>query len=1350
MNRSIYEKIKTFIASKSISYWNYKFLKNPGQYGIKSDELIKTKGGYESKAPDGFIIGNKECLAAIGCPAVAAESVYNYYNDDLQDNVEYIDLLMSPSRMSVLIGPEKRIEHLKILFNEMRFQDLIISYKINGEKRGIPLWSMENRFLKRFEKTRIVISEFFNKEIRIQIISFALKVPEKRDIPVIPRIIVIDNITNSRISKVRLGIVCFNMAFDWEIAQKENSSRIDIGYKNQPVFWSVLLGNSNQNRNNDQMMSLKDLHYEDFEEFNSEFGNNPLKIYELMHDETENQKSYSSVGMGIIVSDLGDIESNNSLSFDFTIIPSKNENSLENTLKNLESYGLYASSEKSIDILHCLTQTFDEWIDWFERVEIQVSDEKIFGLIDSLLTMLRCVVSNRAIHIGTLYYSHNSAFWRDNYWIQNAFLKAGRYEYSRRDLNFFHSAWKKRGFKNSYSILPIKGHSANSREIRSEIPLYSVLMVRNLFKWLNDSELLDLYRDMISESIDESLYAENNLCLLNSDETWIWPCYVNEHDYYIDNSLISLCAYNFAAQLCRRKEYKDKLNSWNKKKNDIIDGLVHNLILKEQFRFATGIDNNGYQDESLVTTLSARPLLLNLKDILEPIIKKDLNITFEHAVFNALCLIWDVMKPTRVIRSHTRTSAIEGNTIGHYLEACSELDVPFLEELLTYTLDFSNCTGSVNEIHDMYNHKWGTGKQRTWDSSSLLSGLIHYLFGVTPYRDHVEFNPHLPKHVHSSKFSNFRVHDFEVIISCHKHGDNMERSVFLKDIKNENFQDLGMPIPEIGVLRTNLPGKFIVYDGEISRNKDNNKLFSNYFATTLKIKQRFIDTNTDNQDIPLFSIENPLITGQKYWKIFIYRNHLKSLTYKKYTIDLPAHKIQIAINNYTDEKSEKYSHIIVQNSGKIPIRLYVDVSDHTHYDPIKSEQHKSINLRLHDIEHSHEHHHGHEEKHSDKHHHEHEEKHSYEHHHHHAHKPQFDYPFKDIYSHIITKKPYWKPHPLIQNLEKTLFQANDCKEQPVVIVCDDSSLQHAKQVYKMIAIIKQMFIPIFKVESENNILKSKVIEHEKKSQNVILILKRNIEEIYGKSKYQTIIDSKSKKPISCFKILQNTDTSNKNQYVFYIKNNGHCYQDTHKFCGVLNTYLMPQRKKAIAMYPYGLIALSDIIGDKITEKLPVTVRVLSQHPINMYIQDKDYHDLSIDSEIDCTKYDKSNKVQKPYINISAVNGAIPLEIAAGGIAKGTNCMKLFIEGNSDVPITVEIKFQLPQNFEPIWLMGKQRERTIDKTELIKNSDGKKTMKILLNLGKPVHKYLRQKSLDPKERKLEYLFGKYPKYPKDLR
>lgn len=1436
------EKISEILNSKEKSEWYYVYTENPAALGLDPDDLRAFKQGFESKAPDGFVIGNDEILAAVGCPTYTAESIYEFYNQPGQNN-EDIDLNMYPSRLSVLVGPHKKYEHLKVLFNQVRFQDYVISYKDDGAANRshiMPLWKFPNRLLYRVRKSRIIIAEIFNEDLRIQIITYAFKQRKKEDLPLIPQIIIIENLSKHEISDVKIGYTLANYGKNWKIRQNKQRRCLSIKQGINECEWHVLYTRQNDSSDGSEPFFLEFADCDDEKDFEEEINSISNFSNDPHNPGSKEDIIFENVGFGILVQDIGDLRPRDSEIRSFTSLLTATEREFDDAMLSLDASEFYS---EEFDHYLLLKNAIEEAEHWYDKVPVSVSEQKIEDLIDSLLTLLRCIGGKKAIHVGTLYYPHDSAFWRDNFWLQNAFLKSGRYEYVQRDLNFFKSAWKQDGFKNSYRISSKRGHSGGSRELRSEIAFYPALMSKNLCTWNSGVSLDQLSYGMIKEGLEAGLTSDNNAFILNSDETWIWPAYVNEHDYYIDNSFIALKAYKSGMKIAHDLNKQEDQNNWREKFDKILNGIEQNFLLSSQYRFGLGIDNNGLKDESLVPTLQGRPFLLDLTSDLDQICRKNMSITAKHALYNGLSLIWDIMSPRGKIHSHTRTAAIEGNTIGHYLYACSDLDVEYMDAVLNKAIEFSNCTGSVNEIHDIYNAKWGTGKQRTWDSSSLLHGILHYFFGVEPAEHGIIFNPHLPDGVHSAKIAKLRVKAFETTISTHKHGDNLERSLFLRDINNKEASDMGFPIPEVGIVKTNIPGKIYIATGEVTRNKQHPDLVQNYFKTSIEIYMPFIYTTTETQEIPALSVVNPYGGyDQSHWTIEFCGEHIGNLPKNQYSLEFPSHKWLLKLSKITNKHGNEFTKISIENKSKEPLKIKfreeleesvkmqpnsvqtimlnistheTDISEnqvvvkvqkrqdvefsimhsdhghnsngaphshyHLHQEKEGSDDHGHSHLHNHkgDKNHAHHHDHDHEQKgdqthfhnnkdpedgedrpkrdyhqinaqkdtqsnsHEHSHEHLHTHSHTHSHGHPHAHNKQYNYPFRNKYEHIAAEKPYWKPHPLIQHLDRIMFQNSMNPKAACVLIASEDSVAHIQEIYTQFAIIKQYLLPmrIFSNEDEGIRKMKAVIEKARqRGSNIVMVHTRSYTEILGDDYIRVFSDEDRNHH---FQILQHSNHKKRSNYVFYIKNSGHCYQDTHHFNQVLGTYLKPHRKKAMSMFPYGLMKLSDTIGDEIDDCFPIEIQ--ASEDINIYLQGDEFHGTEYSGDLDGEKKMRGMKPKGNYISIYSINKYVPFEIAAGGLAQGKHNIQFVIDAFAEKKVDINLKITLPQNFHAVWLRGKQRERTLDKTQILKKSDGTKIFHQELHPGTEVHEFIRSKDPDPRSRNLAFIFGKYPRF-----
>ena len=67
---------------------------------------------------------------------------------------------------------------------------------------------------------------------------------------------------------------------------------------------------------------------------------------------------------------------------------------------------------------------------------------------------------------------------------------------------------------------------------------------------------------MVQNCLDSTLACLNNLFILNSDETSIWAAYVNEMDYYIDNSMTMIAGMSFGSKIASLLGFEEDYAHW--------------------------------------------------------------------------------------------------------------------------------------------------------------------------------------------------------------------------------------------------------------------------------------------------------------------------------------------------------------------------------------------------------------------------------------------------------------------------------------------------------------------------------------------------------------------------------------------------------------------------------------------------------------------------------------------------------------------------------------------------------------------------------------------------------------------
>lgn len=431
-----------------------------------------------------------------------------------------------------------------------------------------------------------------------------------------------------------------------------------------------------------------------------------------------------------------------------------------------------------------------------------------------------------AIHTGSTIYDHGYAFFRDNYWIQRAYFKAGRLNAPKKDFEFMINCVKENGLANSYKISTGEPQFS-SMEVRVETPAFLPLMTQNYYLWTKDADLIFQIYPLLRNIMKEPLPAPNGLFILNSDETWIWPSYVNEIDYYIDNSYLMIAAaefienitysidfvepseksnqfdrfnlmkYNLNHESLRPRSQKIQNKGFLKEimdfKENIIKAVFKNYLDHDKMEFAHSIDINSLKDTTSFIQSASTPFLIkNIFEALDEFKTHDILDTKSickntfHKSINSMGLYDEQTQP--LIRSHSRTAATVGNIFGHSLFAATEMNLPnnIMAKLIDSSLKSLSCTGTSAEIFDIYYPRWCTEKRRLWDSLSIFEGFLHYLFEIEPGIEVCKFRPKILNDKGYTIIKDIQIHSNNYIALAYRARDldkMIHDNPFIGDIK---------------------------------------------------------------------------------------------------------------------------------------------------------------------------------------------------------------------------------------------------------------------------------------------------------------------------------------------------------------------------------------------------------------------------------------------------------------------------------------------------------------------------------------------------------------------------------------
>ncbi|MFX0103088.1 MAG: hypothetical protein ACFFCS_26210, partial [Candidatus Hodarchaeota archaeon] len=296
----------------------------------------------------------------------------------------------------------------------------------------------------------------------------------------------------------------------------------------------------------------------------------------------------------------------------------------------------------------------------------------------------------------------------------------------------------------------------SSREYRMELPGYRILMLRDVDLHLDDDNVMRSWLPLIENYVKMAGFCANNLHIILSDETWIWPCRINDTHYHIDNTILLLAAFDYLARRLpqiKNDENSKKIDDMLSYINEKID-LMNDALVKHygsDNRIAISTDDLGNPDHSIISNEICRPFVIQPSSTPLKVERDDPK--WRKLLHDGLSLAWSSNYSNKMVRSDSKTNALTGNTPGYFLAAAGRTDSPHGNLALEGLLHFIDSTGAVYECHDIYDEFWGTEKRRVWDTCTCLMGVQSYIFGFDPGPEFLEIAPHLPENASSLEFS---------------------------------------------------------------------------------------------------------------------------------------------------------------------------------------------------------------------------------------------------------------------------------------------------------------------------------------------------------------------------------------------------------------------------------------------------------------------------------------------------------------------------------------------------------------------------------------------------------------------
>ena len=676
----------------------------------KPSNAIKRGNAWVPVSPDGYTIGNSKIFVAIGMPPTDIEHIHNFYtNSSLK--IPFINEF-NCARVSLLMGPNKDYYHLQNIPAVWKVQDFQLCYEIENEILDIPCSDINYQTSRRVSNTSIIHTTLKNRPLQAEIIDFC---PKNPDAPCFYRVITLKNKSNQNIRNIAFNIVLEHYGRSWNWIFHKDDNILEITEKKDNMnFFIKLVGIG-------ELATRVDANKE-----------RPLR-FSFLNKKPDNIKGEKAgfINYAIIKPVLGAWEELTfGIKFDTTGKIKEavfQEDNIESVFKKLDN------TEKS-------------WKNGVIRVKFSSDDSKLEALVDALVSMNMNHISEKGIHSGSVYYSHGRAWTRDNYWNQRGYQVSGYQEPAFSNVRFFLNAMKQNEFRfaNSYNLDNYSSSIPNCDPL-IELPSYYILMLADLRKYAPEKFVKlpqDEIKRVINTFLNEIRFTDDFTIPLNSDETWIWPCDVSETGVVLDNSLLTISALIVLKSWLKEHLSNAQLQKINNLHKHLTSGLKKFIIDCNESRLAVAIDDDGIQDETIITNVLSRPFVLDLNRNMSP--------EFEEIFLNGVIKCWQNCKHPLILggmiaRSHSATSAMTGNSPGYLLEALGKINARTQgDQILEGIMNFVNCTGTVNELHDIYDPSWGTERRRMWDSQVILAGVMQYILGTVITQEYVEFTPYCP------------------------------------------------------------------------------------------------------------------------------------------------------------------------------------------------------------------------------------------------------------------------------------------------------------------------------------------------------------------------------------------------------------------------------------------------------------------------------------------------------------------------------------------------------------------------------------------------------------------------------
>ncbi len=400
---------------------------------------------------------------------------------------------------------------------------------------------------------------------------------------------------------------------------------------------------------------------------------------------------------------------------------------------------LDALQAESIQFL--LERTYSFWQNWCNQPTMKTSSARVNHLIDNIKVMAKCFINNgKEFATGSTYYG-GGTWGRDSYYQARGLLACGHYQEVKNHILAYKQFMARYGVLHCYHLDGTPGDFSIVGNY--ELPAIFVLLARDYFRYVGKFEL---HQDMVAfveDAISQQRLTQNSLACLSGDETWrVAGSYTDIRSEQSENSYLAALAYEFAYELTGKPHYKQTAEQVRK-------AMAKYLVASKGW-YAHFRTLDGTLDERPLANCMARPLLLDFPRTTAElaIVRKGIQAAWRYCRTEA-----------GIVRTDPMSTGMCGNTPGYFIYALGEINSVAADSLFWSTVDFAASSGVYWEFPQTHAEGFSGEKWRLWDSSSVMEGLVHYLYGIKPLADGVEVAPHLPHGLDSLEVSDFQIRD---------------------------------------------------------------------------------------------------------------------------------------------------------------------------------------------------------------------------------------------------------------------------------------------------------------------------------------------------------------------------------------------------------------------------------------------------------------------------------------------------------------------------------------------------------------------------------------------------------------